>query len=98
PEPLRSKNARAVVAERGGSARADERRGEQGGGANADVSRAEESGSARAQGGSARAHESRAEVNAFPPVSDLTAQRIRRAAEIHSPGLRCTRLDVVEDE
>src|SRR5699024_7337731 len=78
PEPLRSKNARAVVAERGGNARAHEGRGE--------------------RGGSARAHEGRAEDTEFPAISDLTAERIRRTAEIHSPGLRFTRLDVVEDE
>src|SRR5699024_2805574 len=78
PEPLRSKNARAVVAQQGGSARADEGRGEQGGSANADSSRAEDAD--------------------FPAISDLTAERIRRAADVHSPGLRFTRLDVVEDE
>src|SRR5699024_4848819 len=65
PEPLRSKDARAVVAERRGSG---------------------------------RTHEGRAEDTGFPAISDLTAERIRRAAEIHSPGLRFTRLDVVEDE
>ena len=78
PEPLRSKNARAVVAERGRNARAD--------------------GSRVEEGGRARAHEGRAEDTEFPAISDLTAERIRRAADIHSPGLRFTRLDVVEDE
>ena len=78
PEPLRSKNARAVVAERGASA------GAHGG-------RAEE-------GASAGAHGGRAEDAEFPAISDLTAERIRRAADVHSPGLRFTRLDVVEDE
>src|SRR5699024_7609576 len=60
PEPLRSKNARAVVAERGRNARAD--------------------GSRVEEGGRARAHEGRAEDTEFPAISDLTAERIRRAA------------------
>ena len=77
PEPLRSKSARAVVAERGGSASAHGGRAEEGASAGAD---------------------SRAEDTEFPTISELTAERIRRAADIHCPGLRFTRLDVVEDE
>src|SRR5699024_8689376 len=89
PEPLRSKNARAVVAEQGGSARAVVAK--RGGSARAHGGRAEE-------GASAGAHGGRAEDTEFPAISDLTAERIRRAADVHSPGLRFTRLDVVEDE
>ena len=54
PEPLRSKNAKAVVAA---------------------------SGSSDAE---------------FPTISELTAERIRRAADIHSPGLSFTQLEVIE--
>ena len=57
PEPLRSKNAKAVVVD-GGKDRTD--------GAE------------------------------FPTISELTAERIRRAADIHSPGLTFTQLDVIE--
>ena len=32
----------------------------------------------------------------FPTISELTAERIRRAADIHSPGLAFTQLEVVE--
>ena len=54
PEPLRSKNAKAVVTA---------------------------SGSSDAE---------------FPTISELTAERIRRAADIHSPGLSFTQLEVIE--
>ena len=57
PEPLRSKNAKAVVVD-GGKDRTD--------GAE------------------------------FPTISELTAERIRRATDIHSPGLTFTQLDVIE--
>ena len=61
PEPLRSKNAKAVVVD---------------GGKN------------RTSGGSSEAE--------FPTISELTAERIRRAADIHSPGLTFTQLEVSE--
>ena len=54
PEPLRSKNAKAVVTA---------------------------SGSSDAE---------------FPTISELTAERIRRASDIHSPGLSYTQLEVIE--
>ncbi|SDR75131.1 adenine-specific DNA-methyltransferase [Brevibacterium siliguriense] len=65
PEPLLSKNAKAVVVG-GGTDRAG----------SADI------------GGDAE----------FPSISDLTAERIRRAADIHSPGLAFTELEVVDGD
>lgn len=56
PEPLRSKNAKAVVTA---------------------------SGSSDAE---------------FPTISELTAERIRRAADIHSPGLSFTQLEIDDGE
>jgi adenine-specific DNA-methyltransferase len=76
PEPLRSKNARAVVA--GGA-------GGSGKGA----------GGAGGAGGAVDYKGSDGDA-AFPTISELTAARIRRAAEIHSPGLQFTQLEVVE--
>lgn len=34
----------------------------------------------------------------FPTISELTAERIRRAADVHSPGLTFTQLEVVDGE
>ncbi|WP_209373395.1 site-specific DNA-methyltransferase [Brevibacterium renqingii] len=86
PEPLRSKNARAVVAAQDG--RAGDGAGAASGGAGSG-----------AGGGSRGAASGGGDGNAeFPTISELTAERIRRAADVHSPGLPFTRLDVVEGE
>ncbi|TGD10445.1 site-specific DNA-methyltransferase [Brevibacterium sp. S111] len=86
PEPLRSKNARAVVAA-GEAASA------------AEVAYAGETGAAgraASTGGRATPDSGDKADRAFPTISELTAERIRRAAEIHSPGLQFTQLEVVE--
>src|SRR5699024_3334193 len=77
-QSVRSKDARAAVAERGGSARAAR-------------SAAEAAGTSWVKAG-------RADDSDFPAVRALAAAGSPRAAEPHSPGLRFTRLDVVEDE
>ncbi|MGM0699522.1 MAG: site-specific DNA-methyltransferase [Actinomycetota bacterium] len=82
PEPLRSKTARAVVTAAGGGA-------ERTGGAVVAV------GSDGAGGTDGATVAGDAE---FPTISELTAERIRRAADVHSPGLTFTQLEVVDGE
>ncbi|WP_420097610.1 DNA methyltransferase, partial [Brevibacterium sediminis] len=99
PEPLRSKTARAVVvgggAElTGGAERTDGAvvaGGNDGnGGADADTDDLAAAGATdpAMTGGDAE----------FPTISELTAERIRRAADVHSPGLTFTQLEVVDGE
>ncbi|WP_181276098.1 site-specific DNA-methyltransferase [Brevibacterium oceani] len=73
PEPLRSKNAQAVMGVgAAGGGRDDATAGGEVTGVTGDGTEA-----------------------AFPTISELTAERIRRAAEVHAPGLQFTQLDVV---
>ncbi|UVI36512.1 site-specific DNA-methyltransferase [Brevibacterium spongiae] len=81
PEPLRSKNAKAVVTG-AGSVAGDAGAGDDGAGV------AGRSGAAGRAGGDA----------AFPTISELTAERIRRAADIHAPGLQFAQLEVADGE
>ena len=78
PEPLRSKNAKAVVV--------GDIAGEGGADADTDGPAAASAAVPAMTGGDAE----------FPTISELTAERIRRAADIHSPGLAFTQLDVIE--
>ncbi|SMX99682.1 DNA methylase [Brevibacterium iodinum ATCC 49514] len=83
PEPLRSKTARAVVAAAGGGA-------ERTGGAGTIGQAAEGAGGTDGATAASDAE--------FPTISELTAERIRRAADVHSPGLIFTQLEVVDGE
>lgn len=91
PEPLRSKTARAVVV--GGGA-------ELTGGTGANGQAAEGADGTDSAG---TAEAGTAEAGAagdadFPTISELTAERIRRAADAHSPGLTFTQLEVNDGE
>lgn len=86
PEPLRSKTARAVVV--GGGA-------ELTGGTGANGQAAEGADGTDSAGADGAGTAGDAE---FPTISELTAERIRRAADAHSPGLTFTQLEVNDGE
>ena len=88
PEPLRSKTARDVVA-------ASDEVGAGGIGVGVSEAGGSEAGGSEAGGSEAGAADSNA-GGGFPTISELTAERIRRAADIHSPGLAFTQLEVTE--
>ena len=79
PEPLRSKTAKAVV-----TAVGDGTQRTRDADTDADGLAAADADGPATTGGDAE----------FPTISELTAERIRRAADVHSPGLDFTQLEV----